>query len=131
LDIPQVLAVEKDGIRLTFRGRLDEKTASDPARYQLEQWNYRWSGDYGSKDWSVREPTREGHDQLKVDRVTVSQDEKGRSTVFLAVRGLRPVMQMRIGYDVRTSEGRSVRGVIHNTIHQVGRHVAEEKGDKP
>src|SRR5262249_15448143 len=42
-----------DGVRIRF-GRPLDKSATDPKAWSVEQWNYRWSGDYGSKDWSVR-----------------------------------------------------------------------------
>jgi hypothetical protein len=40
----------------------------------------------------------------------------GRS-VFLEVKGLKPVMQMRIGYELRAADGKPMVGAILNTIH--------------
>ncbi len=57
--VPLALAVEKEGVRLTFAEKLDPKTAGDSSRYRIEQWNYRWSGDYGSKHWKVSDPQKE------------------------------------------------------------------------
>ncbi len=114
---PTGLSVQKDGIRLEFAEKLDIKQAGDPKRYTVEEWNYRWSGDYGSKRWSVADPKRQGQDTRPIDRVTVGADGK---SVTLHVTGLKPVMQMRIGYDLATSDGKGVRGAIHNTINRVG-----------
>jgi hypothetical protein len=115
IDQPATLAVEAGGIRVGFRTAVDKTLAWDRSRYQIEQWGYRWTGEYGSKDYSVADPSREGHDPVPIEEVRVAED--GRS-VFLAVRGLRPVMQMRIRYDLKT-EGRPLRGEIFNTINQV------------
>jgi Concanavalin A-like lectin/glucanases superfamily len=115
--IPTGLSVQKDGIRLEFAERLDAKQAADPKRYEVEEWNYRWSADYGSKRWSVADPKRQGQDTRPIDRVTVGA---GGKSVFLQIKGLKPVMQMRIGYDIATSDGKAIRGAIHNTINRVG-----------
>ena len=115
--IPTGLSVHEDGIRLSFAEKLDLKQAGDPKRYEVEEWNYRWSADYGSKRWSVADPKRQGQDTRPVDRVTVGADGK---SVLLHVKGLKPVMQMRIGYDIATSDGKAIRGAIHNTINRVG-----------
>jgi hypothetical protein len=114
--VPTGLSVYTDGIRLDFARRLDAKTAAQVKRYRVEQWNYRWSADYGSRHWSVRDPGREGHDSLKVTSATVAKD--GRS-VFLAVTALVPAMQTRIGYDIQGAGGERLAGEVHSTIHSL------------
>jgi hypothetical protein len=115
LRVPTALAVHADGVRLTFTQKLDAATARDPARYRLEQWNYRWRADYGSKHWSVAHPDREGHDVLPVESATLSAD--GRS-VFLRLRPTVPVMQMKIGYDLKGADGKPLTGAVYNTVHK-------------
>jgi hypothetical protein len=116
LRLPSALKVEEDGIRVTFTQKLDATKAKDVKRYKLEQWNYRWRADYGSRHWSVAHPDRVGHDELPVESATVAAD--GRS-VFLRIRGLRPVMQMKIRYDLAGADGKPLRGAIYNTIHKL------------
>jgi hypothetical protein len=113
--LPNTLAVHADGIAVRFTQKLDPKSARDRARYRLECWNYRYSGSYGSKHWSAARPHREGHDVLPVDAAEPSADGRG---VFLRVRGLGPVMQMKIGYDLKTADGKSLAGTIYNTVHR-------------
>src|SRR5262249_39205559 len=105
----------ESGVRLTFAEELDRKTAEDAAKYRVEVCNYRWSGDYGSKHWSVANPNREGHDAVAVEAVTVSADRK---SVFLRLKEVRPVMQMFIAYDLRTAAGAKASGTGDNTIHK-------------
>jgi uncharacterized protein YlxW (UPF0749 family) len=75
--------------------------------WRVEQWNYRYSGDYGSKRWSVRQPEREGMDTLEVTAARLDADGKG---ITLTIKDLRPAMQMRI-------EHVPSKTVIHSTIH--------------
>jgi type 1 glutamine amidotransferase len=116
LAVPTGLDVYADGIRLRFARALDPKQAAERSRYKVEQWNYRWSADYGSKHWSVRDPNRPGHDLLAVTSAAL---EKGGRSVFLAVKGLGPTMQMRIGYDIRAADGKPLAGAVYNTIHRL------------
>lgn len=51
---------------------------------------------------------------MKVSRFNLSPDGK---TVTLTVPGLKPVMQMRIAYDLKTAAGANLPGVVWNTIH--------------
>jgi hypothetical protein len=115
LPMPVGLSVRADGIKIDFAQRL-AKSAAEKSRYRVEQCNIRWSADYGSKRWSVRDPNRPGPDPVEVDEAILSED--GRS-VMLKIKGLKPVMMMRIGYDVPTADGRRLRGAINNTIHRL------------
>ena len=77
--------------RVTFTDPLDEETAADPDSWSALQWNYKWSSEYGSRHWSVKEPDKQGHDTLGVKSAKLSED--GRS-VFLEIPDLRPVMRL-------------------------------------
>lgn len=114
LDVPTAMAVEGDTIRLTFTRPLDAKAAADAARYQGSAWNYRWSGDYGSKRWKPSDPNAEGADALPVRSAALSADGK---TVTIRFKDLRPVMQMHVGYNLTAADGRPVVGSVYLTIH--------------
>jgi len=103
-------------IRLDFAQKLDTAKAIEKSRYRIEQWNYRWSADYGSRRWLVSQPDKVGQDSLVVDEASLSADGK---SVFLKVKGLRPVMQMQIGYDVPAASGKRLTGAVYNTIHRL------------
>jgi len=118
LDVPVALAVDGDTIRLTFSRPLDPTAGGDPDRYRSAWWNYRWSGDYGSKRYSVADPAAEGQDDVPVRRAKVLAD--GR-TVELTFDGLRPVMQMQVGYNLLAADGRKVVGSVFLTIHTTGK----------
>jgi type 1 glutamine amidotransferase len=114
---PLELSVREDGIRIVFSESLDRAAAGDPARYVVERWNYRWTGEYGSKDYSVADPSREGRDSMDVESARLSGD--GRE-VFLKIADLKPVMQMKIAMSLRSADGAPVERTIHHTIHKLG-----------
>jgi hypothetical protein len=112
--LPIRLDVYSGSIRLEFTQPLAAKKAQDVGRYRVEQWNYHWSGDYGSKRWSVVQPKRTGQDAVAIQSAHLVGD--GRA-VLLGVAGLRPVMQMQISYTLATASGEDLTGSIYNTIH--------------
>ncbi|MBN9524136.1 hypothetical protein J0H58_37445 [bacterium] len=116
LDVPAAMAVEGDTIKLTFTRALDPAQAADAARFQGSYWNYRWSGDYGSKRWRVTEPG-EGEEPVPVQAASLSPDGK---TVTIRFKKLRPVMQMHVGYNLTAADGRPVVGSVYLTIHSTG-----------
>ena len=113
---PIGFALHPNGVKITFSLPLDRKTAGDVENYGLEQWNYHWSETYGSPDFSVANPGREGRDPVPLKSARVLED--GRS-VFLEVPDLRPVMSMGIRYNLDATDGQLLRGTLYLTINQV------------
>jgi hypothetical protein len=116
-NMPCGLKVTGQAIEITFTDPLERLTASDAGSYSIEQWNYVWSGAYGSPDVSVLDPKQKKHDTLEVKSAKLSPDGK---TITLDVPGLRPVMQMKIGINVDAADGNEMKWEIHNTINRVG-----------
>jgi hypothetical protein len=112
--LPIGLNVHENGIRVTFSQPLDPAIAEDPAAYAMERWNYRWTKQYGSADWSVAHPDRQGRDPVTVNAAELSAD---RRSVFLFVDDLKPVMQMRLEYNLDAADGTLVRGELPFTLH--------------
>lgn len=115
--LPEGYAVATKAIRLTFGQPLDRATAEDARSYRLEAWNYRWSGEYGSKRWSVADAVKEGQDLWPVSGATLSSD--GR-TITLTVPALAPAMQTQLDYRLRSADGTRVAGSLYGTIHTTG-----------
>ena len=116
LDVPVAWHAQHNGMTLTFTQSLDKETAEDVGSYGVEQWNYRYAAQYGSKDWSVANPQKEGHDTLDVRSAKLLAD--GR-TVFLEISELKPVMQMQLQYNLNAKEGASLRGKLYATINRL------------
>ena len=122
LTMQNALHITDKGLTVGFTSPVDATSAGDAANYSVEQYNYRWTSAYGSKEYKVSNPQQEGHDKLEVKAVTVSSDKK---SVFLEVPGLQPVMQMKIKMNIKTADGTPVPDTIANTINVVA------PGDKP
>ena len=114
--MPRALDVTTNGIHIDFTCALQRESAEDVQNYALEQWNYLWSDKYGSPEFSVKEPTRQGRDPVELKSARLESD--GRS-VFLEIPAIHPVMQMKIQFRLKAADGASVAHTIHNTINYV------------
>jgi hypothetical protein len=115
---PNKLTVSETGIRIGFTGPLNTTAASDLQNYSIEQWNYRWTKDYGSPDFKVSDPNAKGRDVVEIKSVQVLPDKK---EVLLEIPGLQPVMQMAIKMNLTAEDGGQVPDRIVNTINFVGK----------
>ena len=135
---PLQLAVQPGRVVLTFGAPVDRKSAGDPASWNAELWNYVWSAAYGSPDVSTLAPAgvaaevgKDGkpefskdqmaarkHDPLTIKSATVSADGL---VVTLEAPDLRPAMQMVLKYDLKSADGRELRGQVVNTIHALSK----------
>ena len=129
--MPSALSVTGKGVDLTFDQALDEELATDPGSFSAERWQYVRSRQYGSGHFSVDHPDPEAlrqatekeskghrvHDPVQVLSATLSED--GR-TISLALANHKPTQQLKLEYDLETTDGQELIGVIHSTIHQIG-----------
>jgi hypothetical protein len=58
--MPDGMKVRKDGIESTFTQPLKEDVANDPGSFGVEQWNYRWTSEYGSDEYLGEGAREEG-----------------------------------------------------------------------
>lgn len=112
--LPTKLNVTKDGVTLTFPVALDAAVAGDKENYAASRWNYKWTSAYGSPDFKVSEPEKQGRDQVEVTKVTLSADKK---SVTIALADLKVVMQQSIKYKIATADGDTVSGELFHTIN--------------
>lgn len=116
LRIPIEMHVKKEGVELTFAEKLDRTSAEDKDRYSVSRWNYRWTENYGSKQYRVSDPKKEGVDEMNVVAAKLSEDGK---TVLLRLEDMKQVMQMRIDVDVKEEDGGAVKTTLYSTINRV------------
>lgn len=106
----------QDGKALEFRFAvpLERSTASDPGSYAVKRWNYRYSEEYGSKDWSVAEPSRNGRDDVAVTKASLLPD--GR-TIRLELADAVPAMQYELRYNVDLEGKGAASGQLWFSLH--------------
>ncbi len=120
---PVGFEVFPDGIRLRFPEPLDPGVAGDASNFSAEQWNFRWSERYGSADYLPSKPKEIGREAVEIKSVQVAPD--GRA-VFLQMPRLRPVMEMRIRYNLESAAGDTLRDEVYLTINNI--ETSEKSG---
>ena len=114
---PGVLSVTAQGPYLNFK--LDRKTATDTGRYKLKQWNYKWAANYGSKQYSLRNPGKTGQDEVEIEAVELL---KGGHGAFLKIPDIQPVNQVKMNLNLQTADGNSFAELVYLTINKTPSH---------
>jgi hypothetical protein len=114
LHVPVKYSVSKKGVSLTFSEPLDQETASDSDSFAAEMCNYRRTAGYGSRDYLVTDPKKQGRDKLEITKVTLGPD--GR-TVLLQMPKLQKCMTLRIQYNLKGAKGETVKSEINCTVN--------------
>ena len=122
--LPVAWHAHANGLTLTFSQPLARGTAEDPGSYSVKRWNYRYAAQYGSKDWSVASPDKEGRDDVPVKSAKLLAD--GR-TVFLDLGDLAPVMQMEVKWNLDALSGKPMRNQLWLTLNKLDEVFATER----
>ena len=101
--LPQEVAPMDKGILLRFGVALDLKKATDPANFSVERWKYKRTANYGSPHFRL--DNTPGQEWMTPSSAYLSRDGK---SVFIGIRDMKPVMQMRVGWALATREGKTV-----------------------
>ena len=72
---PSSYETRENGLLLHF-DQSQSRELADKNLWFAQQWNYRYSAAYGSKEYSVEQPMKKGHDRLKIKSVQYLQDGK-------------------------------------------------------
>jgi glucose/arabinose dehydrogenase/cytochrome c551/c552 len=100
--LPRDVVPMDTGVLLRFDVALDRTAALDAANYSAERWNYRRTADYGSPHFKL--DGQKGQDGMTPTRAYLSRDGK---SVFVGLRDMQPVMQMRVGWSLKTQAGQT------------------------
>ncbi len=68
VQLPVDVRAHENGIVITFSDPLDSKVAADAKNHFAQCWNYRYSGSYGSPEFSSRHFGVRGHDPVTITR---------------------------------------------------------------
>src|SRR5262249_53428184 len=97
---PNTVVPMDTGVLLRFDVPLDPRKAENRDNYSLTSWQYKRTYQYGSPQY--KSDGSLGIDTLPPSHAYLAKD--GRS-VFLAVPGMKPSMQMRLAWTLATSSG--------------------------
>jgi len=115
--VPTEFHVHANGLRVSFTTELDRAAAEDAGSYSFAHWNYRYSRNYGSKDYLPDDPEKEGRATLEVKSAKLLPDGK---TVFIEISALKPVMQFELKYSLNSSDAKPMRSAVWGTINRLG-----------
>jgi hypothetical protein len=115
--MPLAFHALKNGLKITFTSPLDEASAKSPENYNVERWNYKWTAEYGSPDFSPSNPQSKSHDPVTIKTIDLSADKK---TVFLHIPDMIPVDQLRLKLRISAADGTAISQDIYSTIHKLG-----------
>lgn len=128
--MPTALEVTQEGVKLTFAVELDEELANDSTSFTVQRWKYIRGPQYGSGHFSVDTPDadaekaaieKESKKHRVQDKVKVLSARllEGGKSVLITLEGHKPSEQMKIDYDLESTDGDEFIGAIYNTIHQI------------
>jgi hypothetical protein len=108
MNVPIGINATNKGITLTFTGKLAKSSVEDVGNFTVKTWDLLRSRKYGSGHHNEK--------QLDITRAVLRSDGK---TIDLELPELQPTWVMEIEFELSDENGKSVKGIIQNTIHQL------------
>ena len=105
-----------DGIKLHFNFILDDTICKNLSRFDITQWNYKWTHHYGSAHYSIKQPEKEGEDKLQVQNAELADEGK---SVILHIPNIGPAQTMRLRFEVKGKDGVKLKDFVYLTIHKI------------
>lgn len=109
--------VFNNGIRVEFAEALDKQTVTQAKNYFAQMWNYNNSRQYGSPEFSIKQPNSLGHDHLPVTSTQLLADGK---SIFVEIPSLQPTMQMHLRMHLKSKVGVEFKTDLFPTIVKQG-----------
>lgn len=109
MHLPLGLNATRSGVKIRLSGAVDAESAVDISNYSVNTWDLKRTANYGSKHYNEK--------RLAVKSATLSKDG---TTVFLEILGQQLTWGMEINYVLKSTDGKPVRGKIHNSIYKFG-----------
>jgi cytochrome c2 len=111
--LPVSVRSGQQGILVRFASPIDAASVADVAHFDLKRWNYVRSSAYGSGHFKLDGTA--GEESVPV-RAQLSTD--GRTVLFV-VPEMKPVMQMQLGYNLKSKAGATLRDTLYLTVNAI------------
>ena len=124
VQLPVRIRVHENGVALVFSAPLDATVATDVTSHFAQCWNYRYSGAYGSPEFSTKHFGIRGHDTVSITGAQLATDGK---TLFLEMPDVQPVNQLHL--HVQSNKDR-----FHDlfaTVHKLAPPYTDYEGYRP
>ncbi|MEY4485371.1 MAG: hypothetical protein RL693_2823, partial [Verrucomicrobiota bacterium] len=120
--LKECVAMDK-GMLLRFNEALDAKIATDVASYSIERWNYQRTSKYGSPHLKLDGSS--GQEWMMPSSAYLSADGK---SVFIGIPDMKPVMQMRVGWGLKSAEGLAAQNNAYFTPYELEKFDPAKEG---
>lgn len=110
VQLPTGFHVHENGVTVTFAQPIDRAIAEQPGSHFAQCWNYRYSGAYGSPEFSTGHPGVRGHDRMNIASAHVLPDGH---TLFLELPDIQPVNQLHLRLHVESGDGHDLFLTVH------------------
>lgn len=110
VQLPVGFKVFKNGVLLKFSAPLDSEVAEQSINHLAQCWNYRYSGAYGSPEFSTRHAGMRGHDHVAIKSAHIVGD--GQS-LFLEMPDLQPVNQLYLRVQTNLKHSHELFVTVH------------------
>jgi glucose/arabinose dehydrogenase/cytochrome c5 len=107
--IPIGIKAKQHGVEINFSHPLEVTDAEKLSSYTVQTWDLLRSRKYGS-----------AHHNEKVLKVTEAKLSDDKRTIFLQIPDIKPTWVMEISFEYTHSNGEKTKGLIQNTIYQLG-----------
>ena len=119
---PLEVMTSNTGMTIVFSSPLDKETAEDATNWDVRRFNIKYTGAYGSDEYSVDEPEKKPHrcgdraarDVVPVMSVKLSEDGK---TVIVALASMKLCTNMVVSYKIKTRDGTKLSQDLDYTIN--------------
>ncbi|MPY89800.1 MAG: c-type cytochrome [Luteitalea sp.] len=112
--LPREVEPMDKGVLLRFDVALDAAKAAEPDNYSVMSWHYRRTYKYGSPQ--LKADGTPGIDRLVPSAAYVSKDGRG---VFIAVPGMKPVMQVHLAWSLTAADGAKFQRSAYFTPYEL------------
>ncbi len=114
--MPCEVKTSKGRLDVVFTGALDPASAASVENVGAVQFNVVRTSAYGSPEFSVKDPKKQGRDSVEIKSSKLLPD--GR-TVSLEIPDLKPVNNLVLKFRLKAADGSPVIWELDYTIHQV------------
>jgi hypothetical protein len=111
--LPVGFKITKRGVELRFSDPLDPTSVTDLKNITAQRWNYYYSGNYGSRDYSLIHPKDPQRDTLTVQSARISDEGK---TLTLDLADMRPSHQLQLDLRLSTASGTPIERTLYLTV---------------
>ena len=108
VNVPVEIHATRQGIQLVFASPLQATSVTDLTKFQIKMWDLLRSRKYGSKHYNEK--------TIQVEKAALGADMK---SIFLTIPEIKPTWGMEIKYQLMGLDGKSINGMIQNTIYQL------------